>query len=171
MRTRCNGDRYLKEFSCWKRYLTLAFAQFVYREGLRDVESGLYSMCGKLYHLGIRGSVARSTLADATGNWDWRFFADFAQALIAIARPSHATDPMAIDSGQSLYALDATTTFDLYLSLFPLGTTLDAARSARQHCGIFLYFRWNTARSSRARSSLLGGHPKPANEGQLKTGQ
>lgn len=106
---RYNGDRYLKKFSCWDQYLTMAFAQLPYRESLRDIESCLYSMRGKLYHMGIRGSVARSTLAEANENRDWRILADFAQALIAMARPLHATDPLAVDPGQSLYALDATT--------------------------------------------------------------
>jgi len=73
---------------------------------------------GKLYHLGFRGKVARSTLADANESHDWRIFADFAQVLIGIARPLHARDPIGVDLEQSLYALDSTT-IDLCLSLFP----------------------------------------------------
>ena len=96
----------------------MAFAQLTYRESLRDIEACLRSMQGKLYHLGFRGKVARSTLADANESHDWRIFADFAQILIAIARPLYARDPIGVDLEQSLYALDSTT-IDLCLSLFP----------------------------------------------------
>ncbi len=96
----------------------MAFAQLTYRESLRDIEACLGSIQGKLYHMGFRGKVARSTLADANESHDWRIFADFAQVLIGIARPLHAHDPMGIDLEQTLYALDSTT-IDLCLSLFP----------------------------------------------------
>src|SRR5207302_1817999 len=89
-----------------------------YRESLRDIEACLRSLQGKLYHLGFRGHVSRSTLADANENRDWRIFAAFAQVLIGIARPLYAHDPMGVDLEQSLYALDSTT-IDLCLSLFP----------------------------------------------------
>ncbi len=112
------GDRYSKKFSCWDHYLAMAFAQLTYRESLRDIESCLYSMRDKLDHMGIRTPVARSTLADANENHDWRMFADFAHALIAVARPLHAADPLGVELDQTLYALDATT-IDLCLSLFP----------------------------------------------------
>src|SRR5256885_8736927 len=115
---RYGGDRRLREFSCWDQYLTMVFAQLTYRERLRDIESFLRSLQGKLYHLGFRGHVSRSTLADANENRDWRIFADFAQVLIGIARPLYAHDPMGVDLEQSLYALDSTT-IDLCLSLFP----------------------------------------------------
>ena len=115
---RYGGDRRLREFSCWDQYLTMAFAQLTYRESLRDIEACLRSLQGKLYHLGFRGHVSRSTLADANENRDWRIFADFAQVLIGIARPLYARDPMGVDLEQSLYALDSTT-IDLCLSLFP----------------------------------------------------
>jgi hypothetical protein len=107
-----------REFSCWDQYLTMAFAQLTYRESLRDIEACLRSLQGKLYHMGFRGHVSRSTLADANENRDWRIFADFAQVLIGIARPLYAHDPMGVDLEQSLYALDSTT-IDLCLSLFP----------------------------------------------------
>src|SRR6266849_7914535 len=103
---RYRGDLRLRGFSCWDQYLAMAFAQLTYRESLRDIEACLRSMQGKLYHLGFRGKVARSTLADANESHDWRIFADFAQALIAIARPLHARDPIGVDLEQSLYALD-----------------------------------------------------------------
>jgi hypothetical protein len=96
----------------------MAFAQLTYRESLRDIEACLRSMSGKLYHMGLRGRVARSTLADANESRDWRIYADFAQVLIGIARPLCAHDPIGVDLDQSLYALDSTT-IDLCLSLFP----------------------------------------------------
>ena len=115
---RYGGDRRLRELSCWDQYLTMAFAQLTYRESLRDIEACLRSLQGKLYHLGFRGHVSRSTLAAANENRDWRIFADFAQVLIGVARPLYAHDPMGVDLEQSLYALDSTT-IDLCLSLFP----------------------------------------------------
>ncbi|HVS89279.1 MAG TPA: IS4 family transposase [Candidatus Acidoferrum sp.] len=115
---RYQGDIRLRGFSCWDQYLAMAFAQLTYRESLRDIEACLRSMQGKLYHLGLRGKVARSTLADANESHDWRIFANFAQVLIGIARPLHARDPIGVDLEQSLYALDSTT-IDLCLSLFP----------------------------------------------------
>ena len=115
---RYGGDRYLKNLSCWDQYLAMAFAQLTYRESLRDIEACLHSVSGKLYHMGFRGKVARSTLADANEARNWRIYADFAQVLIAIARPLHARDPIGVDLEQSLYALDSTT-IDLCLALFP----------------------------------------------------
>ena len=96
----------------------MAFAQLTYRESLRDIAACLRSLQGKLYHMGFRGRVSRSTLADANENRDWRIFADFAQVLIRMARPLYAHDPLGVDLDQSLYALDSTT-IDLCLSLFP----------------------------------------------------
>jgi hypothetical protein len=96
----------------------MAFAQLTYRDSLRDIEACLRSMKGKLYHMGFRGKVSRSTLADANESRDWRIYADFAQVLIGIARPLYAHDPMGVDLEHSLYALDSTT-IDLCLSLFP----------------------------------------------------
>ncbi len=116
--TRYGGDYQQKTFSCWDQYLSMAFAQLTYRDSLRDIEACLRSMEGKLYHMGFRGKVARSTLADANESRDWRIYADFAQVLIGIARPLHAHDAMGVDLEHSLYALDSTT-IDLCLSLFP----------------------------------------------------
>jgi hypothetical protein len=115
---RHGGDSHWRGFSCWDQYLAMAFAQLTYRESLRDIEACLRSMSGKLYHMGLRGKVARSTLADANESHDWRIYADFAQVLIGIARPLCARDPIGVDLEQSLYALDSTT-IDLCLSLFP----------------------------------------------------
>jgi transposase len=96
----------------------MAFAQFTYRESLRDIEACLGSISDKLYHMGFRSRIARSTLADANETHDWRIFADFAQHLIRIARPLHVKDPIGVDLDHTLYALDSTT-IDLCLSLFP----------------------------------------------------
>jgi hypothetical protein len=115
---RYRGDSHGRGFSCWDQYLAMAFAQLTYRESLRDIETCLRSVRGKLYHVGFRGQVARSTLADANESHDWRIYADFAQVLIAIARPLYAQDPIGVDLDQGLYALDSTT-IDLCLSLFP----------------------------------------------------
>ena len=115
---RYRGDRYAKNFSCWDQYLAMAFAQFTYRESLRDIETCLGAVGGKLYHMGFRTRVARSTLADANESRDWRIYADFAQTLISTARHLYARDPLAVDLEQSLYALDSTT-IDLCLALFP----------------------------------------------------
>ena len=116
--TRYGGDRYAKDFSCWDQYLAMAFAQLTYRESLRDIEACLKAVSAKLYHMGFRGGVARSTLADANETRNWRIHADFALMLIATARNLYATDPMGVDLEQSLYALDSTT-IDLCLSVFP----------------------------------------------------
>ena len=115
---RYGGDSRFRGFSCWDQLLAMSFAQLTYRESLRDIEACLRSMSGKLYHMGLRGKVARSTLGDANEAHDWRIYADFAQVLIGIARPLHARDPIGVDLSQSLYALDSTT-IDLCLSLFP----------------------------------------------------
>jgi hypothetical protein len=115
---RYRGDSHLRGFSCLDQYLAMSFAQLTYRESLRDIEACLRSVASKLYHMGLRGKVSRTTLADANESHDWRIFADFAQVSIAIARPLYAHDPIGIDLDQSLYALDSTT-IDLCLSLFP----------------------------------------------------
>jgi Transposase DDE domain/Domain of unknown function (DUF4372) len=115
---RYRGDSHDRGFSCRDQYLAMTFAQLTYRESLRDIEACLRAMSGKLYHMGFRGRVARSTLADANDAHDWRIYADFAQVLIRIARPLYAADPIGVDLDQSLYALDSTT-IDLCLSLFP----------------------------------------------------
>ena len=115
---RYDGDRRWRGFSCWDQFLSMAFAQLTYRESLRDIEACLRSLGAKLYHMGFRGKIARSTLADANESRDWRIYADFAQVLIRIARPLYARDPIGVDLNQTLYALDSTT-IDLCLSLFP----------------------------------------------------
>jgi Domain of unknown function (DUF4372)/Transposase DDE domain len=115
---RYQGDLRLRGLTCWDQYLAMAFAQLTYRESLRDIEACLRSLQGKLYHLGFRGQVARSALADANESRDWRIFADFTHRLIATARGLYVREPMGVDLEQSLYALDSTT-IDLCLALFP----------------------------------------------------
>jgi hypothetical protein len=115
---RYQGNAGLRRLSCWDQYLAMAFAQLTYRESLRDIEACLRALGAKRYHMGFRGKVARSTLADANETRNWRIFADFAHVLIGIARPLYAADAIGIDLDQSLYALDSTT-IDLCLSLFP----------------------------------------------------
>jgi len=115
---RYQGHYKVKSFSCLDQFLCMSFAQLTYRESLRDIEACLRSMQNKLYHMGIRGKVSRSTLADANENRDWRIYADFAQVLIHQARSLYADDDFGVELDQTVYALD-TTTIDLCLSLFP----------------------------------------------------
>ena len=115
---RYGGDHKFRGFSCLDQFLCLAFAQLTYRESLRDIEACLRSVDSKLYHMGIRGRVSRSTLADANEAHDWRIFSDFAQVLINIARPMYASEPLGFDLDNTVYALDSTT-IDLCLSVFP----------------------------------------------------
>src|ERR1700704_410473 len=94
---RYDGNYKLQSFSCWDQFLCMAFAQLTFRESLRDIEACLRAAPARLYHLGIRGQVSRSTLADANENRDWRVYADFAQALIRIARPLYAGESFGVD--------------------------------------------------------------------------
>jgi hypothetical protein len=115
---RYDGDRRMRGFSCWDQYVCLAFGQLTFRESLRDLEMCLRSRPEHLYHMGIRGRVCRSTLAEANERRDWRIFADLATGLIKQARTLYAQDSFAVDLDATAYALDATT-IDLCLSLFP----------------------------------------------------
>jgi transposase len=115
---RYQGNRHVRAFSCWDQYLCLAFAQLTYRESLRDIEVCLRAIPEKLYHLGIKGHVSRSTLADANERRDWRIYADLAQLLITEARQLYADEDFGLELNQTVYALDSST-IDLCLSLFP----------------------------------------------------
>jgi len=117
---RYQGDRYVKEFSCWDQFLCLAFAQLTYRESLRDIEACLRAQQPKLYHMGLRGQVRRNTLAHANEHRSWRIYADFAQILIATARALYRNEPFGVELSETVYALDSTT-IDLCLALFPWG--------------------------------------------------
>jgi len=115
---RYSGNYKFRGFSCLDQFLCLAFAQLTFRESLRDIEACLRSVESKLYHMGFRGKVSRSTLADANEAHDWRIYADFAQVLIHIARPMYANESLGFDLDNTVYALDSTT-IDLCLSVFP----------------------------------------------------
>ena len=96
----------------------MVFAQLTYRESLRDIEACLRAQKTRLYHMGIRAAISRSTLADANEQRDWRIYADFAQSLIKIARPLYAEEDLGLELDNMIYALDAST-IDLCLSTFP----------------------------------------------------
>ena len=115
---RYHGEKYVKTFRCLDQYLVMAFAQLTYRESLRDIEVCLRAQQTKLYHMGIRSKVSRSTLADANEQRDFRIYAEFAQALIRIARPLYAQEDLGLELDNTIYALDAST-IDLCLSVFP----------------------------------------------------
>ena len=115
---RYGGDRYVKTFPCLSQFLCLAFAQLARRESLRAIEVCLRAQQNKLYHMGIRGKVSRNTLANANKQRDWRIHAEFAQALIRIARPLYAEDELGLELDNTVHALDAST-IDLRLSAFP----------------------------------------------------
>jgi len=115
---RYRGDHRVRTLACAEQFRVMAFAQFTYRESLRDIEVCLAAQAPKLYHMGIRSAVARSTLADANEARDWRIYAEFAQVLIAQARKLYAGDSFGVELANTVYALDATT-IDLCLSVFP----------------------------------------------------
>lgn len=115
---RYNGNYRVRSFKCYDQLLCMAFAQLTYRESLRDIECCLRAMHEKLYHMGIRGKVSRSTLADANEVRDWRIYSDFAQILIHEARHLYAEDDFGLELNDTVYALDSST-IDLCLSLFP----------------------------------------------------
>jgi hypothetical protein len=129
---RYEGERKIKSFSCWNQFLCMAFAQLTFRESLRDIEACLRSMPERLYHMGIRGAVSRSTLADANEHRDWRIYADLAQTLISIARPLYVFDPLGVDLQQTVYAFDSTT-IRLCLSLFPWASYKTQQKALKLH--------------------------------------
>lgn len=118
---RYHGNRRVRELPAYEQFLVLAFAQLTWRESLRDIETCLASFGPKLYHAGIRQPTARSTLADANENRDWRIFADFAHVLIQQATALYADEPLCFELQNAAYALDSTT-IDLCLTLFPWAT-------------------------------------------------
>ena len=129
---RYDGDYKFRGFSCLDQFLCLTFAQLTFRESLRDIEVCLRSVGGKLYHMGFRGRVSRSTLADANEAHDWRIYAGFAQVLIHIARPMYANDDLAVDLDNTVYALDSTT-IELCLSLFRRSRFSSATAAVKIH--------------------------------------
>jgi hypothetical protein len=129
---RYRGDRRARTFSCWDQFLCMTFAQLTYRESLRDIVACLRSLQGRLYHMGIRGRISRSTLADANERRDWRIYADFAQILIREARTLYLGEPLAVDLDNTIYALDSTI-IDLCMSLFPWAQYKSTQHAAKMH--------------------------------------
>ena len=129
---RYGGAHKVKTFSCLDQYLCMAFAQLTYRESLRDIEACLQAQESKLYHMGIRGSVARNTLANANAVRDWRVYADLAQSRIGIARRLYAGEPFGVDLKSTVYALDASPT-DLCLAVFPWAPVRSTKAALKLH--------------------------------------
>lgn len=129
---RHNGDRYVKSMTCADQFRVLAFAQLTYRESLRDIEVSLSAQAAKLYHMGFRQEIKRSTLADANESRDWRVHAEFAQCLIAQARKLYIGDSFGIELENTAYALDSTT-IDLCLSLFPWALFRTTKSAVKMH--------------------------------------
>jgi hypothetical protein len=129
---RYGGDRGVRTLPCAEQFRIMAFAQLTYRESLRDIEACLAAQAGKLYHMGLREPVRRSTLADANESRDWRIYADFAQRLIAQARKLYAGEDLGLDLSNTVYALDATT-IDLCLSVFPWAHFRSTKAAVKMH--------------------------------------
>jgi len=129
---RYDGNRAVRKLSCAAQYQIMAFAQLTYRESLRDIEACLSAQTAKLYHMGLREPVRRSTLADANESRDWRIYAEFAQRLIAQARRLYATEDLGLDLTNSVYALDSTT-IDLCMSVFPWAHFRSAKSAVKMH--------------------------------------
>ena len=126
------GDRYAKSLTCAEQYRAMAFAQMTGRESLRDIEVCLAAQEAKLYHMGFREPVRRSTLADANERRDWRIYAEFAQRLIAQARKLYANEDLGLDLANTVYALDSTT-IDLCLSVFPWADFRSTKAAVKMH--------------------------------------
>ena len=129
---RHGGDRYVKSLTCTDQFRAMAFAQLTYRESLRDIEVCLSAQAAKLYHMGFRHEIKRSTLADANETRDWRIYAEFAQCLISQARTLYAHDSFGIELTNTAYALDSTT-IDLCLSLFPWALFRTTKSAVKMH--------------------------------------
>jgi hypothetical protein len=129
---RYHGNRKIKNFTCLDQFLCMAFAQLTYRESLRDIEVCLRAQHNKLYHMGIRGGIARNTLANANKTRDWRIYADLAQALITTARGLYINEDLGLELDNTVYALDAST-IDLCLSVFPWATFRRTKAAVKLH--------------------------------------
>ena len=130
--TRYGGDHRVRTLSCTEQFRVMAFAQLTYRESLRDIEVCLSAQVTKLYHMGIREPVARSTLAKANELRDWRIYADFAHTLITQARKLYATERLGMELSNTVYALDSTT-IDLGLSMFPWAPFRSTKAAVKMH--------------------------------------
>ena len=162
---RYGGDVRVRSLRCAEQFRIMAFAQMTYRESLRDIEACLGAQPSKLYGMGLREAVARSTLADANELRDWRIWADIAAVLVRRARKLYVSDDIGLDLANTVYALDSTT-IDLCLSLFPWADFRStkaavkmhtAARSARSDPQLYPYFGRQNGRCCSARSDHAGG--------------
>jgi len=129
---RYQGNHRIRTLPCAEQFRVMAFAQLTYRESLRDIESCLAAQAQKLYHMGLRQPVRRSTLADANESRDWRIYAEFAQRLIARARKLYASDSLGVELENTVYALDSTT-IDLCLSVFPWAVFRKTKAAVKMH--------------------------------------
>ena len=129
---RYGGDARVRTLYCAEQYRAMAFAQLTYRESLRDIEVCLSAQASKLYHMGFREPVRRSTLADANETRDWRIYAEFAHRLIAQARRLYANESLGLELSNTVYALDSTT-IDLCLSLFPWAHFRSTKAAVKMH--------------------------------------
>jgi hypothetical protein len=129
---RYGGDRYVKSLTCAEQFRIMAFAQLTYRESLRDIEVCLSAQSAKLYHMGFRQEIKRSTLADANETRDWRIHAEFAHRLIAQARKLYVGEALDVELENSAYALDSTT-IDLCLSVFPWAPFRTTKAAVKMH--------------------------------------
>ena len=129
---RYGGDSRARTLFCTEQFRCMAFAQLTYRESLRDIEACLAAQAGKLYHMGLRQPVRRSTLAEANESRDWRIYAEFAHRLIARARSLYAADSFGVELANTVYALDATT-IDLCLAMFPWAPFRSAKAAIKLH--------------------------------------
>ena len=129
---RYGGDRGVRTLPCAEQFRIMAFAQLTYRESLRDIEVCLSAHAGKLYHMGLREPVKRSTLADANESRDWRIYANFAQRLIDQARKLYVQEDLGLELSNTVYALDSTT-IDLCLSVFPWAHFRSTKAAVKMH--------------------------------------
>jgi len=133
------GNRGTRTFNCAEQFRAMAFAQLTYRESLRDIEVCLSAQAEKLYHMGFRTPVKRSTLADANERRDWHLFADFAQVLIRQARPLYADDALDIDDLDAMVCAMDSTTIDLCLTLFEWAPFRSTKAAIKLHTVIDLH--------------------------------
>jgi len=129
---RYGGDRRVRSLSCSEQFRAMAFAQLTYRESLRDIEACLSAQPAKLYAMGFRSPVRRSTLAEANESRDWRIYAELAQRLMLQARKLYATEDLGMDLDAAAYALDSTT-IDLCLTLFPWAHFRSTKSAVKMH--------------------------------------
>ena len=129
---RYGGDKGVRTLTCAEQFRVMAFAQLTYRESLRDIEVSLSAQASKLYHMGFREPVRRSTLADANELRDWRIYADFAARLIIQARALYASEDLGLELSNTVYALDSTT-IDLCLSVFPWARFRTTKAAVKMH--------------------------------------